>query len=116
MRTVTTTIVVLALGLVAGCGDDDGGGRDGGGVGDGGGGPTLDELVPQVASAFCDAVESCYGALASTLLGDEDCAALFAETLRQSELDNLETLVASGRITYRPDAVADCLSALRAAA
>jgi hypothetical protein len=75
--------------------------------------PSTPALWPALyATSLCAALERCYGHadLLTDALTGRDCVALNENTLRNGELQYLPDSVAAGRVLWRPEELADCMT------
>jgi hypothetical protein len=102
--------LIVSVALFAGCGGDD----------DDSKAPTapvsvpMDQVPAQYADALCDAVSSCFGDLASSVIPG-DCTSRLTKQIEQGELGDLSAAIAAGTASYDGTKVPACVAAVRAA-
>ena len=123
MRSVlkVAILTVVGLGSLSACGGSSfsGAASGTGGASNTGGasstGPTLDQVPQYYAEGACAALNRCNQAMASIMLGSNDCTSLVANQAINASLPGMQAAVAAGTVTYAPSVLSDCKAAVDAA-
>ena len=78
-------------------------------------GPDLDQVPKLYAEGACAALTKCSAALASLMLGANDCETLVTAQGLNGNFPGIQAAVSSGTVVYDPSAMSNCHDALAAA-